>query len=340
VDNISKSLTAWNPANNPASNALSTRDRQRIAFGNDQTNPLNGTDNKLDDHLYGGGGDDTLDGKGGNDYLEGNADNDTLNGGEGQDTLLGGTGNDKLDGGAGNDILKGGQGTDTYTLRSGDSGMDTIVDSDGEGSIEVITADGSKIILGSGTLTKLANSTPGSMGTWQSKDKRFTYTTRTETDGSNTLNISGAGVSAVVQKFSSGNLGITLPGSEPTQPAPSTSQQILGDLAPMDFDAVTEGVQPQLNALGNIITNPDEPKPDRADTLYDSANADEIIAGGGDDIIDALRGGADWIKAGSGRDIVKGGAGDDIVELGTERDYSFGGAGDDRMYANKLKPFG
>ncbi|MDP2035439.1 MAG: calcium-binding protein [Polaromonas sp.] len=340
VDNISKSLTAWNPANNPASNALSTRDRQRIAFGNDQTNPLNGTDNKLDDHLYGGGGDDTLDGKGGNDYLEGNADNDTLNGGEGQDTLLGGTGNDKLDGGAGNDILKGGQGTDTYTLRSGDSGMDTIVDSDGEGSIEVITADGSKIILGSGTLTKLANSTPGSMGTWQSKDKRFTYTTRTETDGSNTLNISGAGVSAVVQKFSSGNLGITLPGSEPTQPAPSTSQQILGDLAPMDFDAVTEGVQPQLNALGNIITNPDEPKPDRADTLYDSANDDEIIAGGGDDIIDALRGGADWIKAGSGRDIVKGGAGDDIVELGTERDYSFGGAGDDRMYANKLKPFG
>jgi Ca2+-binding RTX toxin-like protein len=292
----------------------------RVAFGGDQADPLDGTDNAIGDRLYGGAGNDNLDGKDGADYIEG------------------GTGNDILKGGKGNDILKGGPGTDTYTLRAGDSGVDTIVDSGGEGSIEVITADGSRITLG-GTLIR-RTSGPNNTGTWHSEDKRFTYTTRTETDGSNTLSISGEGVNAVVQNFSSGNLGIFLPGSVPVQPAPTTGQQILGDLAPVDFDAATEGVQPQLDALGNIITNPDEPKPDRADTLYDSANDDEIIAGGGDDIIDALRGGADWIKAGSGRDIVKGGAGDDIIELGTERDYAFGGAGDDRMYADKLTPFG
>jgi Ca2+-binding RTX toxin-like protein len=293
----------------------------RVAFGSGQGDPLNGTDNAIGDRLYGGAGNDSLDGKDGADYMEG------------------GTGDDTLEGGNGNDILKGGQGTDTYTLRAGYSGIDTIIDSDGEGSIEVVIADGSKITLGSGTLTKLASG-PNSTGTWQSDDKRFTYTTRTETDGSNTLSISGAGVSAVVQKFSSGNLGITLPGAEPAQPAPTTGQQILGDLAPLDTNPAEEGVQTQFDALGNIITNPDESKPDRADTLYDSANDDEIIAGGGDDIIDALRGGSDWIKAGSGRDIVKGGAGDDIIELGTERDYAFGGAGDDRMYADKLTPFG
>lgn len=308
----------------------------RVAFGSSQADPLNGTDNAIGDHLYGGGGNDILDGKGGNDYLEGNADTDALYGGEGQDTLLGGAGNDTLDGGAGVDILKGGQGTDTYTLRASDSGIDTIIDSDGLGSINVITTDGDDVTLGTGTLTKLANSSSGNTGTWQSQDKRFTYTTRAEADGSTTLSI-GGGVNAVVQNFVSGNLGITLPGSVPVQPAPTTGEQIFGDLAPMDFDAVAEGVQTQTDALGNIITD-GAPRPGQADKLYDGAGNDEIIAGGGDDDVDALRGGDDWIKAGSGRDIVKGGAGNDLIELGTERDYAFGGAGDDKIYADIQRP--
>ncbi len=108
----------------------------RVAFGSDQADPLNGTDNAIGDRLYGGAGNDALDGKGGNDYLEGNSGNDDLRGGEGQDTLLGGTDNDTLDGGAGVDILKGGQGTDTYTFTSS-FGKDTILDSDGLGSIKV-----------------------------------------------------------------------------------------------------------------------------------------------------------------------------------------------------------
>ncbi|GAB3471562.1 hypothetical protein GCM10011496_32060 [Polaromonas eurypsychrophila] len=309
----------------------------RVAFGSSQADPLNGTDNAIGDRLYGGAGNEIVDGKAGNDYLEGGAGNDTLKGGEGQDTLLGGTGDDILDGGKDGDILKGGQGTDTYTLRASHSGIDTITDSDGLGSIQVITTDGGQITLGASPLTKLANSTPGSTGTWQSQDKRFIYTTRSEADGSQTLSISGGGGSAVVQNFASGNLGITLPGSVPVQPAPATGEQIFGDLAPMDFDAATEGVQTQADALGNIITD-GAPRPDQADKLYDSVGNDEIIAGGGDDEIDALRGGDDWIKAGSGRDIVKGGAGKDLIELGTERDYAFGGAGDDKIYADIQRP--
>ena len=121
--------------------------------------------------------------------------------------MLGGTGNDTLDGGAGVDILTGGQGSDTYTLRASDSGIDTITDSDGLGSIKVIIADTSETTLGTGTINKIA----GANNKWESEDKRFTYTTSQESDGSATLLITGAGVTARVENFSSGNLGITLP---------------------------------------------------------------------------------------------------------------------------------
>ncbi|MDI1360359.1 MAG: hypothetical protein PSU84_19305, partial [Methylobacter sp.] len=52
----------------------------------------------------------------------------------GSDTLTGGSGNDVLIGGTGNDFLSGGQGNDTYIYNQ-DDGFDTILDSDGQGSI-------------------------------------------------------------------------------------------------------------------------------------------------------------------------------------------------------------
>lgn len=296
-----------------AANA-SAVESQQILFGNDQDNGLIGSDAGTQgegDALYGGAGNDYMDGKDGADYLEGN------------------TGDDTLDGGKGNDTLVGGKGNDTYILRASDGGIDTITDAGGEGLIKVIAADGSETVLGSSSIEKLSNST----NTWQSEDKRFRYTTNVEADGSTTLKISGAGVSAVVKNFTSGNLGITLPGSVSTPSNPTTGQQILGDLAPADTDPATEGVQIQYDALGNVITVANQPEVDRADTLYDSANDDEIIAGGGDDHVTAARGGNDWIQAGSGRDTVDAGMGNDLIELGTERDYGVGG-GADMLYAD------
>ncbi|WP_395059704.1 calcium-binding protein [Polaromonas sp.] len=310
--------------------------RTQYLFGGEGADPLDGKG--YADHLYGGAGNDTLDGKGGNDHLEGNTGDDNLQGGEGQDTLLGGFGDDQLDGGASVDILKGGTGTDTYTLRASDSGIDTILDADGLGQIKVIASGDGETVLGVTAIKKLANGSSAETGTWQSEDKRFTYTVRAEPDGSNTLSISGGGINAVVQNFNSGNLGITLPGTAPSSPTPTTGQQILGDLAPVDFDAVAEGVQTQRDALGNISADPEQSKPGLADTLYDSPDSDEIIAGGGSDRINATRGGDDWIKSGSGSDSVEGGAGNDLIELGTERDYGSGGAGDDRIYADTLRP--
>jgi Ca2+-binding RTX toxin-like protein len=310
---------------------ISQYDHQ-VVFGRKEADTINGSGDT--DRLYGMGGNDTIDGKGGADYIEGNAGNDILKGGDGNDTLVGGVGGDTLEGGAGVDILKGGDGSDTYILRASESGADTIIDADGQGLIKVIDAEGTMVGLGAGTLKKIANGSNANTGTWQSEDKRFTYTTRLEADGSTSLSISGAGVSAVVKNFTSGNLGITLPGSVANPPAPATGQQIFGDFAAMDFDAVEEGVQTQQDALGNMITDPDQAQPNLADNLSDSANDDEITAGGGDDTINTARGGTNWVKAGSGNDKVFGGAGKDLIELGSDRDYAVGADGDDRIFAD------
>ncbi len=71
---------------------------QHLLFGDDQANTLIGYDNALGDRLYGGAGEDTLDGKGGNDYLEGGKDSDTytFTGGFGKDTILDSDGSGSL----------------------------------------------------------------------------------------------------------------------------------------------------------------------------------------------------------------------------------------------------
>lgn len=312
-----------------APNAIG-QEAQQVMFGNDQDNGLVGSDATafgLGDRLYGGAGNDYINANAGDDYLEGNAGADSLNGGEGRDTLLGGTDNDTLDGGKEADSLKGGAGSDTYILRASDSGTDTdtILDGDGQGLIKVFGSDGSETVLGVGGISRLANGTDA----WQSDDKRFTYTTRTESDSSTTLSISGAGVSAVVKNFTSGNLGINLPGTAPAPSNPTTGRLIQGDLQPVD--------PVQYDELGNVVTT-GAAAPDRIDTLYDSAGNDEIISGGGIDLVYGARGGDDWFKTGAGRDLANGGAGADLIELGSERDVAFGAGGNDRIYADTWKP--
>jgi trimeric autotransporter adhesin len=85
--------------------------------------------------LHGGSGNDLLIGGFDTDNLFGESGEDVLIGGLGTDTLDGGVNNDTLDGldAEGGDTLQGGEGTDTYFVDAGD----TIIDSDGLGSIYV-----------------------------------------------------------------------------------------------------------------------------------------------------------------------------------------------------------
>jgi Ca2+-binding RTX toxin-like protein len=125
--------------------------------GSDPVFMLGGTGNDTltggsdDDVLIGGQGIDHLNGGSGNDLLIGGSDGDIIEGGSGNNTLYGGYSNDHLFGGKDNDVIFGGGGNDviyagggfnslndesghdTYKLVS--SGIDTIGDSDGKGSV-------------------------------------------------------------------------------------------------------------------------------------------------------------------------------------------------------------
>lgn len=323
--------------------------RTQYLFGGGGADPLDGKG--YADHLYGGAGNDTLDGKGGNDYLEGNAGDDNLQGGEGQDTLLGGADNDQLDGGAGNDILKGGTGTDTYTLRASDSGVDTIVDADGLGSIKVIAADNSETTLGTGVINKLTTSN----NTWKSEDQRFTYTTSQEGDGSTTLLVSGEGVTARIDKFTSGSLGITLPEAPAAQPAPAPAATTF-DLATAEGKTAWRSsmVDPEL---GYHLQNAVQPRPgdliasayweqglrgdDRIEGGATPAIGQAVLRGnGGNDrmyaqveqtLQEAIELGETLPGSASSNYLLDGGAGNDLLVGSTGADVLFGGAGDDTL---------
>lgn len=320
----SKTLTAHNPTFNIAGN---TSARQLISFGSDIGDVLNGITSRFGDHIYGGGGNDTISGLAGDDYLEGNAADDNLQGDDGNDVVLGGAGNDTLDGGKDIDTLKGGQGNDIYILRAETSDVtDTIIDSDGLGSIKVYGSDGSETILSMSGGKKLADGT----NIWQSQDQRFTFTLIADSPTANTLRIDGAGVKALVRNFTSGNLGIDLPGAAAVPANPTTNLTILGDLEPVEPLGYDE--------LDNVITT-NVAAPDRTDTLFDSTGDDKIDAGGGADLVTGLRGGNDWIGSAEGDDVVFEYGGDDLIELGAGRDLGYGGAGKDRIYGRTAVGF-
>ena len=70
-----------------------------------------------------------------------------------------------------------------------------------------------------------------------------------------------------------------------------------------------------------------------ADFILGDDAAQELRAGGGDDVIDGA-GGADILRGAGGQDTVLGGAGDDLVFGGAGDDVVRGGAGNDDLFGN------
>ncbi|MEW6292453.1 MAG: calcium-binding protein [Pseudomonadota bacterium] len=276
----------------------------QVVFGKDDAGETLSGD-ILTDRLYGGGGDDTLKGERGSDHLEG------------------GVGNDTLVGGKDNDILRGGAGQDIYEFAAGD-GIDTIEDSDGAGAIKI----------GPDTLSGGKETYAGS-GQWESADKRYRYTQRTEADGSKTLIIATAGADGdriFVKTFTSGNLGIELESAvAPVVPTPVRT--VVGDLMPIDIDLGRPGIQFGYDDLGNMLVYSDTPASGWEDRLYDSAGDDIVEGKAGDDTLLAQRGGADLIDGGDGNDYAEGGAGADRLIGGDGQDRLFGEGDNDRLYA-------
>jgi serralysin len=100
-----------------------------------ETPVIERTDNDI---LYGGDGADELHGRSGDDRLYGNNGQDDLHGGSGNDELYGNSGNDNLYGNSGDDVLYGGQQHDNL---NGNSGNDALYGESGDDQLNGGTGD-------------------------------------------------------------------------------------------------------------------------------------------------------------------------------------------------------
>ena len=174
-------------------------------------------------HLFGGRYGDVITGGAGNDYLFGGAGIDELNGGAGFDYLDGGDDNDTLNGGSGYSSLDGGKGFDTYRIAI-DGGSTDIFDYDRQGEIVLQTLAGNVIL---GTSLKAVAGVPSMVEDLIGNMYRLSGLT---------LTIDTAdGRVITVHEFTNGDLGITMPSSNPTPPSapPSSTNYVL----PLDFAA-------------------------------------------------------------------------------------------------------
>ncbi|MDO9107227.1 MAG: SdrD B-like domain-containing protein [Methylovulum sp.] len=261
----------------------------------------------------------------GNRIIFGTTDGDVLQGGVKDDHLYGGGGGDTLAGNEGNDQLEGGEGDDTYIFYQGD-GFDTILDTDGEGSI----------VYSEATLTggkQLADNRVY-QGTDANYAKHMYVFVTGDNDSGGDLLIDGV---ILIKDFNNNDLNLRFTAADPEQ-NPQTGRTINGDLQPVDTDITQSGIQLLYDDLDNIVVT-DEAAAGREDTLNDSAGNDAINSGGGNDVINATRGGDDLIDASVGQDQVHESnvaAGNDVIYGGEGSDILAGGQGDDRLYADQL----
>ena len=246
-------------------------------------------------------------------FMLGGSGSDALVGGTASDLLVGNAGDDLLMGGQGNDFLLGGLGNDAYVYQSANTttgytgdGLDTLFDSDGNGSI---VADGVTLAggdqYGDGRVHRDANG-------------------HLYVDVGQGLAIDGNMLVLNYQSTTGNGMGLTMSGPV-ADINPATTRDIYGDLTP-DGSGNTDD-------LGNLVTN-GVAAPGRADGLNDSSGNDHIMSGGGDDLIYAFKGGDDIIEAGAGQDKVIDQGGNNVIIGGADGDILLGGADNDRLYAD------
>ncbi len=253
---------------------------------------------------------------GANDLMIGMDQTDWMFGGKGNDILIGEAGEDVLEGGKGDDILVGGSDYDTYIYNIGD-GHDTIIDT-GANEIVIVDVSGKHQ-----TITNVFKT--GNSNVWKNANGSITVTHNSPwqivlEDGS-TINLGDADLAA-------GDFGINL---IDVPENPETTQTILGDLTPVDFDPDAEGIQMQYDDWGNVIVS-NTPNPGRNDVLYDTTASDQIAAGDGDDEIISYHSGNDRLSGNIGSDYISTVTGNNILEGNVGNDIIMGGAGSDNVF--------
>jgi len=320
---------------------------QRLAFGGDAAEVLEGTDSQLGDHLYASGGNDTVQGLSGNDWLEGNVGDDQLDGGSGDDRLFGGAGADTLEGGEGlyNDTLDGGSGDDLY-LVGANAGFDSINSSQPGDRLEL----NGRLLDGGGMLISIT----GAITTWQDRSTPGETINYSLNAGTHELTIRGANSTVVVKAFEASDLGISVPVDAAGAAAGTT---VFADLASGAYSGGWRdgGFDAPAGSAEHLINfNQAQPLAVPAFFNIDTRGGNDWIEGGA-----GISGVPLHITAGSGNDriyagltqtltqalatqdavaasgrsdlLLDGGAGDDSVFGGASDDALFGGNGDDTL---------
>ena len=293
-------------------------DRLRGYKGNDTL--YGGADN---DHLSGGDDDDTLDGGAGNDRLYGDDGDDRLYGGDGDDYLVGGADDDTLDGGAGDDYLVGGDDDDTLDGGAGDdelyggAGDDTAV-FDYRSATADLTLD-----LSDATRWKLDSNNAWVSGTGAG----YTFH-RFVAD----VSAAGDGTDIEADYFKNiENFEITAGSGDDTLTGAAGDDALDGgdgdDTAYFYYSSATAGLT--LNATAASYWKQDS-NGDWTQTGATDADYRRFVADGETDYFKNIENFE--ITAGSGNDVLTGGAGDDELYGGDGYDYLLGGSGDDTLY--------
>ena len=256
-----------------------------------------------DDIISGGPGSDTnLSGGSGVDMIDGGADDDTIDGGDGDDkttdsstfALTGGAGNDSIDGGSGADDIDGGEDNDASAgpasaLTGGSGNFADTIDG-GNGNDEIDGGDGADVLTGGAgndtLIGGLGSDTPIDGG---AGDDTFDESDTTKGGGGDRL-VGGTG----------DNDRVLYDGRTAAVKVDLADSATAGDGENGESDDVENDVEHARTGSGG-------------DTLVGNAQANEFIAGAGDDAFE------DKVTP-SGEDVFDGGtndtAGDSITYSG------------------------
>ncbi len=304
----------------------------------------------------------TLNGSGGNTYNVVFADNsgDSLSASSGAYAeLFGGAGNDTLFGGTVSSTLQGGGGVDDYIINGDGTGVDSILDTDGQGTIEW-KSDGATHVLTGGN---------DQIGTsfWVSADGSITYDEDLAADGSTELEIFSKNKTAVIDDFTNGEFGINLSAATTSSGATNLTSltkyqytsyseyQDLGGGPTSIYGANTTGqtfnvIEGEWDA-GYISAGDGNNWVFAGDLRYRASTevtatpgSVTIQGGSGDQILVGLGNGNETIIGGnSGQDTtawdtIDGGGANGILADGTQNGVIYGGTGADTLIAGSEAP--
>jgi Ca2+-binding RTX toxin-like protein len=266
----------------------------------------------------------------------GGSGNDQITGTEWNDTLYGNAGDDTLVGGAGSDTLVGGAGDDTYDLSGNAAGdVDTIIDSDGQGTIKI----GDQVISGAFSPQNTNLVTGQGVGSYYSADKQ--YQLQNLLNGNWVLSVNnGSGVYsqvALLQGWTDTSkpfLGLSLNGAPNNSYVNAPLLDLRNSSAYLNMDAST---YTNPAGTGGVVMLGNNGK---SGSFTGSGYDDFIMTGDGGSSTKYVMayGGNDIIYGGSGRDLIRAGANsgtndDDIVYGGEDSDIIYGGNGRDYIRA-------